>query len=167
MDDSPVNKCFLTGMLDWKLMVKHIYNILQMLKIRRHITTIMAVACTECSYRGIVLVQLGFSPEVAQVQILCKQRHLGREKTGSCFEYVAWKWCWLLARVYTQKKEEGKDERGKILAEAVVQACRTDILVHIIIKVCPLARLAMYLSLVRFLSLNVDDIVLPLDFVIH
>jgi len=54
--------------------------------------------------------------------------------------------------VYIQKWEEGKDERGRILAEAVVQACRTDILVHIIIKVCPLARLATYLSLVRFLS---------------
>lgn len=66
-----------------------------------------------------------------------------------------------------QKREEGKDERGKILAEAAVQACRTDILVHIIIKVCPLARLATYLSPVRFLSLNVNDIVLPLDFVSH
>lgn len=53
------------------------------------------------------------------------------------------------------------------MAEPVVQACRTDILVHIIIKVCPLARLAMYLSLVRFLSLNVNDIVLPLDLVNH
>lgn len=28
---------------------------------------------------------------------------------------------------------------------------------------CPLARLAMYLSLVRFLSLNVNNIVSPLD----
>lgn len=50
------------------------------------------------------------------------------------------------------------------MAEAVVQACRTDIPVHIIIKVCPLARLITYLSPVRFLSLNVNNIVLPLDF---
>lgn len=53
------------------------------------------------------------------------------------------------------------------MAEAVVQACRIDILVHIIIKVCPLARLATYLSPVGFLSLNVNDIVLPLDFLSH
>lgn len=89
MDDSPVNKCFLTGMLDWKLMVKHIYNMLQMLKTSRHITTITAVACTECTYIGVVLVQLGFSPSLAQVQTLCKQTNLGREKTCSWFGYVA------------------------------------------------------------------------------
>lgn len=89
MDDSPVNKCFLTVMLDWKLMVKHSFNILQMLKTSRHIATIMAVACTECIYRGSVLVQIGFSPFLAQVQMLCKLRNLGREKTGSCFGYVA------------------------------------------------------------------------------
>lgn len=58
-------------------------------------------------------------------------------------------------------------KKAKILAEAVVQACRTDILVHIIIKVCLLARLAAYLSPVRFPSLYVNDIVLPLDFVSH
>lgn len=51
------------------------------------------------------------------------------------------------AGVYIKKRVEGKDERGKILAEAGVQACRTDILVHIIIKVCQLARLATYLLL--------------------
>lgn len=150
-----------------ELMVKHIYNMLQMLKTSRHITTITAVACTECTCIGVVLVQLGFSPSLAQVQTLHKQTNLGREKTCSWFGYVAWKQCLLLAGVYAQKREEGKDERGKILAEPVVQACRTDILVHIIIKVCPLARLAMSLSLVRFLSLNVNDIVLPLDFVSH
>lgn len=44
--------------------------------------------------------------------------------------------------LYIEKRVEGKDERGKILAEAGVQACRTDILVRIIIKVCLLARLA-------------------------
>lgn len=60
-----------------------------------------------------------------------------------------------------------KGKRGKILAEAVVQACRTDILVHVIIKVCPCARLSTYLSPLRFLSLNVNDTVLPLDFVSH
>jgi len=46
--------------------------------------------------------------------------------------------------LYTEK-ENRKDERGKVLAEVVVQACRIDTLVRIIIKVCPLARLAMYL----------------------
>jgi len=88
MDDSPVNKCLLTGMLDWKLMVKHIYNVLQVLKTSRQITTIMAVAYTECTYTGVVSVQLGFSSSLAQVQILCEQRNLGREKTGSSFRYA-------------------------------------------------------------------------------
>lgn len=46
--------------------------------------------------------------------------NLGREKTGSCFGYVSLKWCVLLAGVYKQKREEEKDERGKILAEAVL-----------------------------------------------
>lgn len=46
--------------------------------------------------------------------------------------------------LYTEK-ERRKDERGKVLAEVVVQACRIDTLVRIIIKVCPRARLATYL----------------------
>lgn len=60
MDDSPVNKCFLTGILDWKLMVKHIYSILQMLKTSRYITTITEVTCAQCIYMWVALVQLGW-----------------------------------------------------------------------------------------------------------
>lgn len=147
MDDSPVNKCFLTGMLDWKLMVKHIYNILQILETSRHITAIVTVAYTKCICMGDVFIKLEFSCLLAQVQTLQKQRNLGREETGSCFGYVAWKCSLLLAGVYTEKRVEGKDERGKILAEAGVQACGTDILVHIIIKVCLPARLATHILL--------------------
>lgn len=63
-------------------------------------------------YEG-CLVQTGFLPLLAWVQVLCKLRNLGRKNTGSYFEYVTWKWCLTLAGPYIQKRktEKMKEER--------------------------------------------------------
>lgn len=66
--------------------------------------------------------------------------------------------------------EKGREERWKwegFGRGCVAQACKTDIPAHVITEVCLLAGLAMYLSTFRFLSLNVNAILLPLDFMSH